>query len=249
MTELRQALYALVDRPPVAPADIEFVAARGARFVRRRRMLRGATGLAVAVLASAAAFGLTRQNSDPTVVVATEGAGAPVAYTDPADDVVGPSTQPPVSPTAFDILHVAWEPAPGGYSTSITVAGAARADGSYVSFGVFPSDVAGEACELDHFLTPGTTAFADAFCGSPDGTTRRFIGRVQGSQVTSTPRADGGTVLTATFDDSALPPLLDAAGRKLFGLSASTCMSGQERPGCAFYLVLDSATSTASYRI
>jgi hypothetical protein len=154
-----------------------------------------------------------------------------------------------VSPSTFDILRVAWAPAPGGYSTSITVAGPARDDGSYVSFGVFPSDVAGEACELDHFLTPGTTAFADAFCGSPDRATRRFLGRVQGSQVTSTPTADGGTVLAATFDDSALPPLLDKAGRKLFGLSAFTCAAGPESPGCALDLFLDSATSTASYRV
>ena len=248
MTELRQALHALVDRPPAAPVDVQVVAARGERFMRRRRMLRGGAGLALVVLA-AAGFGLTRQSSNPRVHVAARGAGPAVSYTDPPNDVVAPSTPLPVSPSAFEILNVAWAPAPGGYSTSITVAGLASDDGSYISFGVFPSDVTGEACELDHFLTPGTTAFAEAFCGPPDGTTRRLIGRVQGSQVTSTPTADGGTLLAATFDDSALPPLLEAAGRTLFGLSAYTCTKGPESPRCALDRVLDAATSTASYRV
>jgi hypothetical protein len=249
MTELRDALHALVDRPPVAPVDVEVVAARGARFIRRQWMLRGGAVALVLVVLLAAGLGLTRQSSDPGVHVAARGAGAPVSYADPASDGVAPATEPSLGSSAFEIVRVEWAPAPEGYSTSITIAGPATGEGSYISFGAFPSDVLGEACELDHFLTPGTTAFAEAYCGPPDGSTRRSIGRVQGSRVTSTPTSDGGTVLTATFDDSELPALLEAAGRKLFGLSAYTCLRDSESPRCELDRLSDAATSVASYRV
>ncbi|MEY2432101.1 MAG: hypothetical protein QOC92_1826 [Acidimicrobiaceae bacterium] len=250
MTELQQALYALVDHPPVAPSDIEVVAARGMRFVRRRRMLRGAAALAVVVIASAAGFGLAQQNSDPGVFVATEGAGPPVSYTDAVNDAPGVATDA----AAIDIVQVGWAPGfdvdtqRGGYSTSITVAGTARTDRWYVSYGVFTSDVPGEQCQLYNFLTPGITAYANAFCGSVNLGTRRLVGRVEGSQVTSTPTATGGTLLTATFDDSTLPPLLEASGRMLSNLSAFTCTGTTEGGGCEIF-PRDDATSTLTYRV
>jgi hypothetical protein len=186
-------------------------------------------------------------------------AGPPVSYTDPADDAYGPAAQPTLSQPAFDILEVRWAPTSEvdqqqrGYSSSITVAGAARNDGEYVTYGDFPSDVPGERCQLYNFLTPGTTAFANVFCGSIDNGTRRLIGSVQGSQVTSTRTAAEGTVLIATFDDSALPPLLESAGRMLFRLSAFTCAADPEGPGaglrCGFPEGLDQANTFNSYRL
>jgi hypothetical protein len=254
MTELRQALYALVEHPPVAPSDIEAVAARGTRLIRRRRMMRGAATLAVVVIASVAGFGLAQRNSDPGVFVATEGAGAPVTYTDPSGDAHGYAGLPTLSHPEVDIVQVGWAPGSnvdqhqGGYVTSLTVAGTALADRSYVSYGEFSSDVPGEQCQLYHFLTPGITAFGNAFCG--EGNARRLVGRVEGSPVISTPTAAGGTLLMATFDDSALPPMLEAAGRELSNLSAFTCSTGPESPGgCAFYTIMDEARSTLTYRV
>ncbi|MEY2454088.1 MAG: hypothetical protein QOD92_3662 [Acidimicrobiaceae bacterium] len=68
-------------------------------------------------------------------------AGPPVSYTDPADDADGVAAQPTLSQPAFDILEVRWAPASEvdtqqrGYSSSITVAGAARNDAAYVTYG------------------------------------------------------------------------------------------------------------------
>jgi hypothetical protein len=254
MTELRQALYALVEHPPVAPSDIEVVIARGAGFVRRRRMLRGAAALAVVVIASAAGFGLARRNSDPGVFVATQGAGPAVSYTDPAGDAIRLGS--PTSRPEFDIVQVGWAPASdtdqprGGYSTSITVAGGARDDGYYVSYGDFPADVAGEQCQIYHFLTPRTAAFANVFCGGEDAGTRRLIGRMQGSTVITTATPDGGTLLEATFDDSTLPQQLQAAGRLLSNLSAFTCDENTDFPACGtFEGNSDFVASTVSYRV
>jgi hypothetical protein len=186
-------------------------------------------------------------------------AGAPVSYTDPADDADGLAANPALSQPAFDILEVRWAPASEvdeqqrGYSASITVAGAARNDGTYVTYGEFTSDVPGERCQLYHFLTPGRSAFANAFCGTVDDGTRRLVGRVQGSQVTSTPTAAGGTLLIATFDDSALPPLLESGGRILFRLSAFTCAADPEGPApglrCGSEETLDDANTFHSYRL
>ena len=186
-------------------------------------------------------------------------AGPPVSYTDPADDAYGLAGHSALSQPAFDILLVRWAPASEvdqqlrGYSSSITVAGAARNDGAYVTYGDFPSDVPGERCQLYNILTPGSTAFANAFCGTIDEGTRRFIGSVQGGQVTSTRTAGGGTQLIATFDDSALPRLLEAGGRMLFRLSAFTCVADLNGPAaglrCGFGDVLDEANTFNSYRL
>lgn len=189
-----------------------------------------------------------------------ETAGPPVFHTDPADDAYGPDPPPnaAASQSAFDILRVDWEPVsyvsedePGGYSISMTLAGSARADGSYNSFGVFPSDDPrpGEGCQLYHSLIPGTTAFANALCGSTDRGTRRLIGRVQGGPVTSTPTEAGGTRLSATFDNREIPPELQAAERTLHDLSAFTCMQRGGRLDCTWYDTLDNANSTETYRI
>ena len=74
MAELRQSLYALVEHPPATPVSVEVVAARGERFGRRRRVLRGAVGLALVAVAAAAGIGVALQGSERGVVLATEGA-------------------------------------------------------------------------------------------------------------------------------------------------------------------------------
>ncbi len=175
-----------------------------------------------------------------------ETAGPPIFYMDQADDAYGPDSPPnaALSQREFDILRVDWGPvsyvseeSPGGYSTSITVGGTARADAWYVSFGRFRS------CDLYHALAPGITAFSYDACSQ---------GKVvQGSPVTTTQTAAGGTVLSATFDNRAIPPWLQAAGRTLHNLSAMTCIhKGDGRLDCASqYDVLDKAISNQTYRL
>ena len=184
-------------------------------------------------------------------------AGPPVAYADPAGDAYGPAGNSALSQSAFDIVHVEWAPASEvggqrGYSSSMTVAGVAQNDSSYVTYGDFPSDVPGERCQLYNILTPAMTAFANVFCGTTESGTRRFVGRLQGSQVTSTRTVAGGTVLSATFDDSALPAVIENGGRMVFRLSAFTCNADPDGPaaglGCGGY-VIDEANTFNSYRI
>jgi hypothetical protein len=177
-----------------------------------------------------------------------------VSYTDETDDASGLAGQPGLSQPAFDIVYVEWAPASdvdgqpqSEYSTSIMVAGAARDGGIYVSYGQFRAD--GEQCQLYHFLTPGTTAFANAFCGATEQGTRRLVAHFDGSPVTSTPTAGGGTMLEATFNDAAAPSELEANGRMLFELSAFTCAGGPATMGCGYHETLDYAQSWRSYRI
>ena len=74
MAELRQSLRALVERPPARPVPVEVVAARGTRYARRRRTLRGlGAGLALVAVASIAGLGVARQGSEPSVVLSTGG--------------------------------------------------------------------------------------------------------------------------------------------------------------------------------
>ena len=73
MAELRQSLYALVEHPPATPVAVEVVAARGARFARRRRALYGAVGIAIVGAVSAAGLGVALQGSEPGIVLATSG--------------------------------------------------------------------------------------------------------------------------------------------------------------------------------
>lgn len=74
MTELRQALHALVERPLAPPVATEIVAVRSARFRRRRRALLGAVGLAVVVVGSAVGIGVAREDDEGDLVLATGGA-------------------------------------------------------------------------------------------------------------------------------------------------------------------------------
>jgi hypothetical protein len=191
----------------------------------------------------------------------TETAGPPVFHTDQADDAYGQDAPPnaALSQPAFDILRVDWGPASyvsegrrWGYSISIDLKGSARADGSYTSAGLFPSNDPRpeEGCQLFHSLVPGTTAFASAMCGSNE--TRREVGRLRGSAVTVTPTAGGGTRISATFDDRDVPPELEAADRRLQDLYTWTCMQRGGGTDCSYYVhvdILDVALSKVSYRI
>ena len=253
MADLRQSLNALLEHPPVPATPVEVVVARGRRFARRRRVLRTALGFALVVVASGAGLSVVaQQHSEPGLVLGEEGAAPTVSYTDDTGDAVpAPATGEPES----DIVRVGWGPASDvdgegheGYFTSILIAGPVRDGGAFVSYGEFPSDVPGETCQLYHLLTPGTTAFANAFCGSVSAGTRRLVGRVQGGPVTSTTTAAGGILIQAKFDDSALPPLLEAQGRMLSTLSAFTC-TGWENSGCDAVDILDFARSTLTYRL
>jgi hypothetical protein len=187
-------------------------------------------------------------NAEPYLGTGGPETAEPVSYTDKAGDATG--DLPPGAPNqqAFDILRVDWAPvSPGdyrrGYSTSMTVAGTPRGDGVYMTYGQFTN--AGEVCQLYNILTPGATAYANAFCGN--GETRRFIGRVQGGRVSSTPTA-GGTSLMATFDDPALPTELESAGRRLYGLGAFTALCAPEQ--CtATHENMDYASSSERYRV
>src|SRR5207249_1886709 len=97
---------------------------------------------------------LERSASETTPPQERAMAGPPVAYADPAGDAYGPAGNRALSQPAFDILHVEWAPASEvgeqqvGYTSSITVAGVARNDSGYVTYGDFPSDVPGERCQL-----------------------------------------------------------------------------------------------------
>ena len=73
MAELRQSLYAVVEHPPARPVSMEVVAARAARFSRRRRALYGTFGVALVAVASAAGLAVATQGSDRGVVLATSG--------------------------------------------------------------------------------------------------------------------------------------------------------------------------------
>src|SRR5688572_6369122 len=73
MPGLRQALSALVEHPPATPTPVELVVARGARFTRRRRLLRVAAAVAFVGLSSVAGVAVSRRSSPPNVMVALGG--------------------------------------------------------------------------------------------------------------------------------------------------------------------------------
>ena len=185
---------------------------------------------------------------------ALEPVGPAASYEDPAGDATGTSQIAPVSQASFDILSVTWspvsydEPSRRGYSTSITIAGPAREDGAYVAFGFFSSG--GQSCQIYHILEIGIPAYANAFCGSVEDGTRRFLGRMDGRLVSSSPTADGGTTLVGIFDDPAVPSSLEADGRMLYGLSAFTAMCSPSPDGCRTHdTEFDWVDSGESFRV
>ena len=152
--------------------------------------------------------------------------GADDAYRIPGTTGLPPATQPPIavlSDPSADILEVGFatattakgKPNQKSYSITMSITGPADASYNYVVAGEF-----GEDCDLFHFLTPGTTSVANAFC---DGTSR-FIGRIVGSAVVL-----NGTTLSATYTytPEKLPAEL-AADTQLGPLYAYTCMRGLE---------------------
>ena len=186
-----------------------------------------------------------------TLTVASPAWAEEVTFSDGADDayrVPGtpggpPSVQPPnalLSDPSADILEAGFatvvttkgSPNHKSYSATMTITGPADPDYSYVVAGEFGPD-----CQLYHFLTPGITSFANAFCGS--GETRRFIGRISGSAVVL-----NGTTLSATYTYmSKRHPSELAADTQLGPLFAFTCVSDLEGLGCQPQEVLDYARS------
>ena len=73
MAELRQSLYALVERPPRLPSPVEAVVARGVRLRRRRLVLRGSLVAAVVVMVAGLGVGVAMQGSESSVTLATAG--------------------------------------------------------------------------------------------------------------------------------------------------------------------------------
>ena len=152
--------------------------------------------------------------------------GAHDAYRIPGNNGMPLADQPPnplLSDPGADILDVglatvATSKGNAGrksYSVTMSITGPADKGYNYVVAGKF-----GEDCDLFHFLTPGTTSVANAFC---DGTSR-FIGQIVGSAVVA-----NGTTLTATFTymPKKLPAEL-AADTQLGPLYAYTCSTGDE---------------------
>ena len=154
------------------------------------------------------------------------------AYNLSGGDSAPPSAQPPnplLSDPNADILEAGFAtatPAQGGpnhsaYTASITIKELAEDGYNYVVAGNFGTD-----CQIYHFLTPGITSFANAFCGT--GEERRFIGRISGSAVVQ----DGNTVTaTYTYMSKKLPAEL-AADPELGGLFAFSCVGGTADIGC-----------------
>lgn len=169
--------------------------------------------------------------------------GADDAYRLPGTTGAPPPVQPPnalLSDPSADILGAGFatvttskgNPNLKSYSATMTITGPADPDYSYVVAGEFGPD-----CQLYHFLTPGITSSANAFCGS--GETRRFIGRISGSAVVL-----NGSTLSATYTymSKKLPSEL-ATDTQLGPLFAFTCVSNLEGLGCQPQEVLDNALS------
>lgn len=181
--------------------------------------------------------------------------GPAASYDDPGDDAHAGSYAGALSQPSLDLLHVAWNPVsyedPGrrGYSTSITIAGAARQEAVYVSWGRF-ADRSGGQCQLYNILRLGAPAHANVFCGYVEDGTRRFLGRVSGRPVTSIPAAAGGTTIVGTFDDPVVPSELEAADRRLDGLSAFSATCSPRSGECTVYAQeWDWVSSFLSFRV
>jgi hypothetical protein len=169
------------------------------------------------------------------------------AYRAPGVPLEPPPSQPPnplLSDPKADILRVTFSNVTTSganrrsYTVSMSITGPADADYSYVAGGDF-----GAGCQLYHFLTPGITSKANAFCGSGDS--RRLVDVISGSAVTL-----NGTTLSATYTYSVrkLSPEL-SADRTLGPLFAFTCVSGLEGLGCRPEEKLDTARSVKTFAI
>lgn len=205
------------------------------------------TTLAVLVTTIVVGFSSLAPSASASEVSFTDGAYD--AYRMPGNTGTPPSFQPPnplLSDPKADILEVSFASVTtrkGGshrrsYSASMAIAGAADPGYSYVVTGRFGPD-----CQLYHFLKPGITSFANAFCGSGD--TRRFVGQVSGSAVVL-----DGTRLSATYTymPKHLPPEL-RADTELGGLFAYTCVSDAQTLACTTGEVLDYIFSDQTFTI
>ena len=219
------------------------------------------TVLASLTLAALVATPIAANAKRPSPPPPPPEAGPAVSYTDQTgdahdEDLVLTVGNPLSSNPALDIVGVGFAPVPhtkqrvGGYTTSITLAGAATAEGNYVSAGRFANGT--EDCQLYHFLAPRMNrAYANAWCGTKETGTRRLVGQVYGGPVSQVVDGSGRTTLTAQFDNRSLPALLEAADRTLSPLFAFTCFKpagSVGEVGCDEGFV-DEANGSLSYRL
>ena len=199
---------------------------------------RGLKGIRLVALAAMTVVAVAAPASAETSMF-TDGSND--AYRAPGSEESPPSFQPEApflsDPTAditaagFETVSVAkGSPKSRHYRATMTILGTPDPSYSYVVAGAF-----GDNCQLYHFLTPGITSFANAFCG-PEGA-RRFLGQIKGTSV----EVNGSTLsATYTYTPRQLPAEL-AADTTLGPLFAFTCVSGDEGLGCRTYEALDVA--------
>ena len=169
--------------------------------------------------------------------------GSDDAYRVPGATWSPPAAQPPsalLSDPVADIVSGTFATVSPGrsYSAAMEISGTPSGSYNYYVAGQFGTD-----CYLYHYLTPGRTAVANAFCG-PDHT---FAGSISGSPVVQT-----GRRLSATFKyQSVHLPAELRADPQLRGLFAYTCTNEHGSRSCPAATVLDWAEAApgSTFRI
>lgn len=194
--------------------------------------------LSVSVVVVSALLSLTAAPASAATTTFTDGADD--AYRLPEQPGWPISKQPPnptLSDPTADILSVTLTNVAStrkqlvSYSVSMTITGTPDAGYSYVVAGDF-----GSSCTLYHFLTPGYTARANAFCDINGQYT--YIGYIDGGAIT----VNGSTTSAVfTYDPRRLPAQLKA-DRELSPVYGYSCVSGAGGRGCHSNEVLDVAT-------